>query len=162
GSSLHTLRVNGGANIYWANNILHGGPISIGPLALKGSAPADQWVDTVVVENNQFSEANGLWCAQPRLSVNPGSGNVMVRNNIFAAPDLHTGPYATAAVRVTDSNDLSSFTTLASGGGVDGNVWCLPAGSYSRGVNYVSNAAAGAAAYRTPAEWSADFPAEVE
>jgi PKD domain-containing protein len=222
GASLATLRVNDGSDIYWSNNNLHGGQIYVGPLGPEsaGSTPT-QHVDTVVIENNRWTEVKKHWSSNDRLAIHAGTSNVTVRDNYFqatnssavnvstfmhekfgkkyydrsvtnlnlisntavnsgtqgaflsvgggqqhaitlkdstyVAPDMHIGPNANAAVRVTGRDDLANFTSLSSGGGIDGNTWNLPAGAKSIGVNYVSAKPAGNSAYRTPAEWTSDF-----
>jgi hypothetical protein len=84
-----------------------------------------------------------------------------VKNNLYVAPDLNVGPYTASALRVTGRNDMLNFTRLSAGGGVEGNVWPLPAGAYAHGVNYVCDRPWGDKAYRTPAEWARDFPEQV-
>ena len=227
GSSLATLRVNDGANIYWSGNILRAGQMLVGPLGpASAGATAKDFVNTVVVENNRWKEVKGHWSIHDRIDINPGTANVMVRNNyidatdanaisattsathifktgpvyrtiknlhvisntavnagktgsffsvagvqtnaitlqdsLYVAPDLDIGPFATAAVRVIGRSDLLNFTSVASGGGIQGNVWNMPVGANSHGVNYVSDAHAGDTGYRTPAEWSSDFPKQVK
>ena len=223
GSSLATLRVNDGSDIYWADNVLHGGQIYVGPLGpASAGSTADEAVNTVVIENNRWEEVPKNWSGNDRVEIDAGSANVMIRNNVidatnatainvstfmpetfstgtvdrvvtnlqvlsntvvnagtngaflsvgggqqgvitlkdslYVAPDLNVGPNANAAVRVNGRNDLLNFTTLSSGGGINGNVWNLPAAAKTMGVNYVSANSAGASGYRTPDEWESDFP----
>jgi hypothetical protein len=227
GSSLATLRVNNGADIYWSGNILRAGQVLIGPLGpASAGATADESVNTVVVENNRWKEVKGHWSIHDRIDINPGTSSVMIRNNyidatnanaisattsarqvfstgpvhrtvknvhvisntavnpgatgsflsvagvqtnaitlkdsLYVAPDLHVGPFSTAAVRVVGRPDLKNFTSVSAGGGIQGNVWNLPSGAYAHGVNYVSDNNAGDSGYRTPSEWSADFPGQVK
>ncbi len=86
GASLATLRVNDGAAIYWANNVLHGGQMYVGPLGPKsaGSTP-DEKVNTVVIENNRWEEVPKHWSSNDRVNIDAGSANIMVRNNIIDA-----------------------------------------------------------------------------
>ena len=92
------------------------------------------------------------------LSVGGGQQSVItLKDSLYVAPDLNVGPNANAAVRVNGRNDLLNFTTLSSGGGINGNVWNLPAAAKTMGVNYVSANSAGASGYRTPEEWESDF-----
>jgi hypothetical protein len=223
GSSLATLRVNDGSDIYWANNVLHGGQMLIGPLGPENpGAQESASVNTIVVEGNKWEDVPGHWSNHDRVEINPGVANIMIRNNIidgtnataisattsqtqtfstgttvrtinnlqivdntdlntgttgaflavngtennsitlknslYVAPNMDIGPNTAAAVRVTGQNDLSNFTTLAEGGGISGNVWNLPAGAASEGVNYVGTGALGSTNYRTPTEWASDFP----
>jgi hypothetical protein len=96
------------------------------------------------------------------LSVGGGAKDVItLKNSLYVAPDLQIGANAAAAVRVSGRDDLLNFTSLSSGGGIDGNVWNLPRSAKSMGVNYVSAKPAGVSAYRTPAEWVNSFPGRV-
>ena len=226
GSSLATLRVNDGTDIYWSGNVLHGGQMYVGPLGPDSAgSEADESVSNVVIENNRWEEVKGHWSGNDRVEIQPGTSNVMIRNNeieatnstainvstyavqdfagsdvtrtvtnlqilsntavnngtsgaflsvgggqqnaitlkdsLYVAPKIKIGTNAAAAVRVDGRSDLDNFTTLSSGGGVSGNVWNLPAGAKTMGVNYVSATPAGSSAYRTPAEWESDFPKQV-
>ena len=119
----------------------------------------DRVVKNVFILNNTVLDAGTTGSFLSVMGKTPGV--LTVKNNLFVAPDLVVGPYATAAVRVENRNDMKNFTSLASGGGVDGNVWNLPAQANSVGVNYITDRPAGTAAYRTPDEWAHDFPDEV-
>src|SRR5205814_6482535 len=87
GSGLHTLRVNEGSYIYWANNTLHGGPMSVGPLSAGISvAQATRNVDTVVIENNRWMPLPGDDSSTlDRIHISAGTSGVMIRNNVFSA-----------------------------------------------------------------------------
>lgn len=226
GSSLATLRVNDGSDIYWVDNVLHGGQMLIGPLGPENpGATADASVNTIVVEGNKWEDVKGHWSNHDRVDINAGVDNIMVRNNIidgtnataisadtsetqkfktgtivrtvknlqildntvvnsgtmgaflsvtgteknaitlknslYVAPDMDIGPNTAAAVRVTGRDDLKNFTTLSEGGGISGNVWNLPAGGKSEGVNYVGTGSLGPTNYRTPSEWASDFSGTV-
>jgi PKD repeat protein len=124
-----------------------------------GKKTVDRTVSGVEILSNTVvnNGTNGAF-----LSVGGGQQRaITLKDSLYVAPDLNVGPNANAAVRVTGRNDLLNFTTLSSGGGIDGNVWNLPARAKSMGVNYVSADNAGPSGYRTPSEWLGDFPGVV-
>jgi hypothetical protein len=225
-SSLATLRVNDGTDIYWSHNVLHGGQVYVGPLGpASAGSTADEMVNDVVIESNRWEEVADHPATNDHFEIQPGTENVMIRNNyiqstnatainvntferqvfstgavnrvvknlqvlsntavndgttgaflsvgggmenvvtlknsLYVAPNMNVGPFSSAAVRVNGRSDLLNFTSLSSGGGIDGNVWNLPAAAKTMGVNYVSATPAGESAYRTPSEWESDFPKQV-
>ena len=89
-ASLHTLRINDGAWMYWANNTLHGGPISVGPLgpdsagALPGSG-----ISWVCIENNRWYQVPGNWSNHNRIDVDAGVQHIVIRNNYVEATDAN-------------------------------------------------------------------------
>ncbi|HQY87567.1 MAG TPA: PKD domain-containing protein [Tepidisphaeraceae bacterium] len=82
----------------------------------------------------------------------PVDGITLV-NNLYVAPNYHTGTYASAVVAVFQ-NDLSSFRTINS------NVWEMPFldGYGQGGINWMGLAGTGNESYMTPAEWNALNP----
>jgi hypothetical protein len=101
-SSLHTLRVNDGAWMYWANNTLHGGPISVGPLgpdsagALPGSG-----ISWVCIENNRWYQAAGNWSNHNRIDIDAGVQHIVIRNNYVESTD--------ATAIAIDTRDVIKF-----------------------------------------------------
>src|SRR5205814_3441110 len=87
-----------------------------------------------------------------------GADIVTLRNNLYVAPNLAPGPYTTSAVRILGRRDMLNFTSLASGGGVDNNVWPKPGNADWVGVQWVAEPGIALNSYRTPAEWYHDFP----
>lgn len=73
---------------------------------------------------------------------------IVMKNNLWVAPNIAPGGYSTAAVYLNEAN-LSSFTQIS------GNVWPAPTstGGYAQGgMMYVSTPGNG---YVTPAQWNA-------
>jgi PKD repeat protein len=73
---------------------------------------------------------------------------IVMKNNLWVAPNITPGSYATAAVYLNEAN-LSSFTEIS------GNIWPAPAttGGYAHGgMMYVSTPGNG---YVTPDQWNA-------
>lgn len=80
-----------------------------------------------------------------------GSGNaaMVLRNNLFVAPNFVTGANRNAIVRV-DSTNLACFTAVAR------NVWPVPSTlSYAQGGYHYVHPGSSSSGYLTPAEWDA-------
>jgi hypothetical protein len=109
----------------------------------------DRGVKNVTIVNNTVvnMDENGNF-----MSVRDGARGITLANNLFLAPNLVTGSYATGAVRVFDN--LSSLRSFAH---IGNNVWGDPEKKTQAhgGVAFVAPEFPYSGGYRTPTQWNA-------
>ena len=126
----------GSANVMIRNNVIDA--TNAAAINVSTFMPQTFSTGTVtrVVKNLQIlsntvvnSGTNGAF-----LSVGGGQQNVItLKDSLYVAQDFNVGPNANAAVHMNSRNDLLNFTKLSSGGGINGNVWNLPAEAKTHG-----------------------------
>jgi hypothetical protein len=115
--------------------------------------PTRRSIRNLIILNNTSNDGGTRGSFLAVYGTTPGA--ITLKNNLYVAPRLVMGPYSTSAIRVVGRGDLGNFTTLASGGGIDDNVWPVPDRGYQVGVQYLGKRKGNI--FVTPGEWTSGF-----
>jgi len=116
-------------------------------IVVDGHDAQDRSVNDVTIINNT---AVNMGTKGNFLSLKGAATNVVMKDNLFIAPNLVVGAYGTADV-YANTTDLSSFSEI------DGNVWAIP-GTITKwansGINYVGTTYT-SEGHETSTDWNA-------